>query len=234
MFKSSRSGHVPIIFKSESFPIENATDEMRALITEERRVTASDLWQTHNTMTILYNTPETLPEGSDLLAARISVRRDQSRIFMDVLGDFILPDRTETENVLISSEKLRLDPLMRLMKDYVEYNSEQSEVIKAFTDVGSYARAEGVDTKRNLLHLEMGNALREQLKDRSIMLPRPETDEGSVSMRYLSTALMVHIMPPRVFADTEFMFSNVKPKWDFRATKVPSAGLHGVNPFEPK
>lgn len=227
MNKYSRSSIRTCVFEIDqpSFPIiGNPDSDLRRRIEAERQVSAFDLWQVQQETSIYYNHPfdsETnewgeYPEAIDI--EKIVVKRDGGNIVFEAIAYVsVAEDDSMTQYIphpqmpiiVVAQAKIPVRKILNTAKNYVDYHLGNEDLIGEFASAGALEKIEQIDKDRQNLHWSIAEIIEETLADQPI---RIATNDESRD-RFLSTALLMHVIPSRTFEYAAFLKSTVAAKY---------------------
>lgn len=236
----SFSGSLPITFLTDTFPIIGlrSDEQLQSMIQAERRVSAKDLWETVVLVSVVYDNPFPWNDQGPLTnrslhLTQITVRRENTSLIFEAHAETLEQlegnlHTTVLETSVLASTSISISPLLGTLRDYVSHKSQAAGAIAAFNEIGNIIGQRRQDELTESLHFDLSKTILDNLDRGPIKIGATPAD---IALRYLSTAIMMHILPANVFNDIAFLKDYVRPKYDWRRNKRETGGANGDNPF---
>ena len=235
MTNTSRTGTIQIEFLTDTFPvIGNCAESVKTRLIRERTKSLDDLYDTHVDATVSYD--DYFPRPDDINTepdawidlTKLQISRVGEHILIEakanVLEQNINPDDPycwmPVCEITVAQSRIPVGKILRIAKAYLDAHSHISTTTSEFSLASTPDTLMDLDKRRTQLHHDLALEIEKSLEKGDINFPSSNTALSEFApWRYLSTALIMHVMPAQVFEDTYFLKSHVKPKYDARNSR---------------
>jgi hypothetical protein len=204
----------PIEFDGKSFSTFGGDNSVQRLIRQERDIACTDLADTYFDINFDYSGDQ------PAIAEKLLISRSERKIILQVLGRI----GNSPPPQVLAKASLKISSLLSIAKAYLEHHGASVGEIPELKMMNDSNAIADIDAERQTLHLDFSFNIEKQLRSQPIhfaAVNRADKDKYA-GWRYLSTAILMHILPARVFEEAYSLVSQARPKHDGR-TRIRSA-----------
>lgn len=203
-----------------SFPIiGKSTPEVVDRLKEERRVSAFDLWDVRQPVVLTnYLSFDDEPNVSSEIE-KIVVRREGGNIYFNAVAEMGLRNNNgewvehpEHSTLIIAQSKISVSKILSAVKLYTDHHLQDEALHAEFYKAGNIEKMKSADYARNYMHNAIAEIIISEFDNQQVQLPSLVSTEVKRG-RYLSTAMMMHVVPAKVFESIIFLERHMKAKY---------------------
>ncbi len=233
MSKISSTGTLPIIIADETFTIiGTCNDVTRDLLRLERQRARDDLGQTYVPVAVAYENP--FPECDDIYPEKyvdpeqLLITREGATLVFTVTGEVLIQDsenpcryKSNGDVLPLAESRISIAPLLSIARAYLEHKGASHAILQEYEATGNSLGKVKLDKGRELLHHDLAVNISGLLENQPVRIAAPIycTGDHFAPWRYLSTAIISHILPAKSFEHEVFLTESVRPRFDSRFTK---------------
>lgn len=245
----TRSCNLIFEIDQNTFPIVGNPDQwLLEEIQDERRQAASDLWETPQPVVLRYKHPfdSIMDEYGDypeeVTPFKVIVRQHDKNIIFDVIatvwktqkeGTYKYIPHPETPEIVLMSAQMSRGVLLGIAREYVSFVEQTETLMAEFAAAEAISKIEGLDETRKLFHDDVNRQISEALEDQGLKIPYKDIEDYR-QVRYLSTAIIKHIIPANAFDNptlTQETYGTKRGKSRDNAYHIQDGHMGHTNPF---
>ena len=212
--KSSFTGSVSIVIHGETFPIVGAgiSEQLSARILEERSIACQDLQTITPRAHVKYDDPNVPPYDIKVGVSEIHIRREGSQLIFEAVGYSASPNQengeydSDKKPLKLAVSRLRVSELMHIANYYIVHKGNDPDLVSDLMAAGNLNNVSKSQRQTASFHNDMATAVIERLNQQDVSF----SFLAQQALCYLTTALLMHVMPARMYESQEFMSENVQ------------------------